>query len=209
MPAYSLDKVKLLCIQFSFQNEILAPASLWGLITESKEKSKIRIQRNISNNDDNLLIFKPFPTRICLSELPSELLEHGWELVDASIQTRVNDNFPEQMKFYVTPKFYFAPKGLALIVDDFDKKFKGLAYSELQSLCDISLWRLRLFRNPYYENGQIDPNFNHFSINCEEREPRFENNGQIKIEPLDNLTLSIDGDAICLGGTQRLISHIL
>lgn len=73
--------------------------------------------------------------------------------------------------------FLFARHEFVELSDEF-KKVRGIIRTELQSLCEVAMWRVRSFSNPFYKNGEEIPDQRAVSINLEARQPLLRPDGQ-------------------------------
>lgn len=73
--------------------------------------------------------------------------------------------------------FLFARREFVELSDEF-KKVRDIIRTELRSICEATMWRVRSFSNPLYKNGEEIPDQRAVSINLEARQPLFRPDGQ-------------------------------
>ena len=80
-------------------------------------------------------------------------------------------------KPYHMVRFVFAKKEFSKPEESFEKK-KNLLEEEFLFLCRTSLWRVRGFSNPYFENEKEIEGMRAISVNAEARVPLFYPDGK-------------------------------
>lgn len=200
------QKDRMLTLQFSFPNDDAVPIGLRSLGAEDgATAAKRKLAKAAPNGKD--LLDGNFPERTSLSELPSGLARNDFVLVNASYQKRQDQH--DKSKTYHMIRFTFVRKCFEETDDEQLKKFlpfRGLALSELQGVCELALWRVRLFRNPYFKDGTVSPSETMISINLEARVPLFERNNVtlcILPECQPKFSMRLTNDEIRIGPTLK------
>lgn len=167
-----LDKsVRTVILQFSFSNPNVVPASV--RCRRKRETPKEQSKRK--SHPSGTLIIEP--TMNCkMSSFFGELLEEGYELVDASFQERVHLKNKKQV--YYAVRFVFCRKEFAKPTEEFKQKRDDICFNGLGRICNEALWRIRVYLNPFYENGEEIIGQKSVSINLEARSPLINKNGQ-------------------------------
>jgi hypothetical protein len=166
-------------MQFSFSNQEHVPISIKDLKRESLERTVERSERNKHANSGSVQLWdaeKHATADTLISKLPVGLVDANLILVNAMYQERNNVNHDGTT--YHTVVFFWSPEQFATPDDMFLRRFMPIAFAELQGICDLALWRVRAFRNPYYENGAIVPGHMSYSLNLEVRSPLFDLDGK-------------------------------
>lgn len=160
-----------IAIQFSFSNPDVIPATVRRLNRETKEERVVR-----KSYSSGVMVIEP--TEKCsLVEFLGELETAGYEMVDAFYKQRIDANDPRGKRSYHMVRFLFARRGFVELFDEF-RKVRDVIRAELQSICESAIWRVRLFSNPFYKNGEEIPFQRAVSINLEVRQPLFCPDGQ-------------------------------
>lgn len=171
---FKLDSsVRLVLLQFSFSNPSAIPPSVRRRSPETPEERDERKDRA-----DGVMIIQP-TEGTSLAEFPRDLEAAGYKLVDAFCKERINKNNPH-MKRYHMVRFTFARREYAEISQGFWKVREAIR-AELQSICGSSLWRVRAFDNPFYQDGAEVSGQRTMSVNLEVREPLFVNGQPVKM----------------------------
>lgn len=165
-----LDSVAMVVVQFNFSNVNIIPASVRHLVHETPKEHTERKDRATG-----VLVVQP--TEKCsLVEFLGELETAGYELVDAVYMERLNPNSKGPNKTYHMLRFLFGRVESAKISDEF-KAVRDLILEDLHTICKNAMWRVRVFNNPYYRNGEEIAEQRTLSVNLEIRQP-YESNGQ-------------------------------
>jgi hypothetical protein len=115
------------------------------------------------------------PTEKCsIAEFLGELETAGYEMVDAFYEERIDPK--RSRKTYYMVRFVFSRREFVEISDSF-KKVRDVIRIDLENICETSMWRVRSFLNPFYEDGAEVPGQHVASINLEVRQPLFEPSG--------------------------------
>lgn len=202
-----MDRARLVVVQFNFSNPKGIPPLVGRIAPESKEDHENRKQHATGR-----LIIEP-TQKISIEALPDGLEEAGYQLVDAFAQRRPS---PHKAKpVYYTVRFTFAANEVATPSDAFKARRDDLR-AEFRTLCLESFWRVRAFRNPFFENDTPVPDEFTVALNFEARVARLLPNGDpvvawqkdvagnrtggapIQIEP-DGFLEVQDGSVVLLG----------
>jgi hypothetical protein len=174
-------QVALLTMQFSFANIRAIPQRMRVVGWETPEESASRAKRNNGSPSGIQVIER---THDCsLADFLSDLDSEGWQMVDATVQERINQNH-DWCETYFTIRFTFAPSStpvnddIANMVNDY--------IAGLHELCERALWRVRVFSNPFYQNGEEIPGVGHACVNIEGRKPLYLPDGSPVIARLKN-----------------------
>ena len=163
--------VRLVALQFSFSNPDAIPASVKRLNRETQEE---RVERK--NHSSGVMVIEP--TEKCsLVEFLGELEAAGYEMVDGFYKMRIDAKDPSGKRSYHMVRFLFARREFVELSDEF-KKVRDTIRTELRSICETAMWRVRSFSNPFYKNGEEIPDQRAVSINLEARQPLFRPDGQ-------------------------------
>ncbi len=163
--------VPLIALQFSFSNSNAIPTMVKRLNRETPEERVVRKDRS-----SGVMVIEP-TAKCSLVEFLGELETAGYEMVDAFHKERIDAKDPRGKKSYHMMRFLFARREFVDLSDEF-KKVRDLIYFELRSICESAMWRVRVFSNPFYENGEEVPDRRAVSINLEAREPFSRPDGQ-------------------------------
>lgn len=166
MAKLSLDgSVEVVEIHFSFSNGNMVPASVTRWEEENPETTQELHERKHEYIKGEMII--P-PTEKCDGRtLLSELEAAGFQMYDARHQLRIH---PKQANVrYHTVRFLFGRK-----LTGSNKIFaihRVDIRKDLQKLFDDAMWRLRAYRNPFFENGTVVTGKAATSLNFEARKP--------------------------------------
>lgn len=166
-------KDRMISIQFSFPNDDAVPIGLRSMKSEDEATAKKRKQLKNTQNGTDLFGGK-YPEKADLSDLPVSIVHNGYILVNATYQSRRDQH--DIRKTYHMVRFMFVRKEFEDLTDERLQKFlnyRGLMLAELQGICSLAFWRVRMFRNQYHKNG-APTNEHAISINLEARSPLFE-----------------------------------
>ena len=164
-------KARLIVVQFSFSNPKFVPPLVGAIVPETREESSERRERATGE-----LVIEP-TERIGIQEFPYELEREGYQMVDGFTQRRVGRPGSGKPVYY-TVRFVFAKREAATPSEAFLNKRDGLR-GEFRFLCRDSFWRVRAFRNPFFENdAPVDGEFT-IALNFEVRVPRFAPDGSL------------------------------
>lgn len=168
------DSVRLIVLQFSFSNSDVIPISVKRLNQETETKEE-RLERK--SHSSGVMVIEP--TLNCsLEKFLEEIEGSGYELVDGLYKERLDGKDLRGKRKYHMVRFVFVRSRFSEISEEFMKVRKEIR-KELQAFCESAMWRVRIFRNPFYKNGEEVQEFDALSINLEARSPRFLPNGQM------------------------------
>ena len=163
--------IRLVSLQFSFSNPGVIPASVKRLERETADEM---IKRK--SQKTGILVIQPVEN-VSLVEFLHDLEKVGFEMVDAFYKERIDRKDPRGNRTYHMVRFLFARHEFVNISDVF-KKAQRVVRDELKSICEVAMWRVRVFSNPFYKNGEQIPNQRALSINLEARKPLFAPDGK-------------------------------
>ncbi len=159
------ETVRLVYLQFSFNNESLIPMSLRTLPDETFRQHVERKTRGVSGNGEQLLA--PVENNLGIEEAAKEMLSHPeYTLVDVQHQIRLGG----VKGVYHMLRFVFARNKHALPNPNINLEE---AKNILRRICREAMWRVRIFMNPYAKEGMVGEEFM-LSINLEARNPLFD-----------------------------------
>jgi len=162
----SLDSVRLVMLQFSFSNPKVVPL----FIKRQKRENEKEIIRK--NEVLGTQIIEP-TAKVSLRFFLSYLEKTGYEMVDGFYQARLDKN----NRPYHMVRFIFVRRQYVVISEEF-RQVRDVLRAELQEISQIALWRIRVFLNPFFKNGEEIPGQYALSINLEMRQPLFHPDGQ-------------------------------
>lgn len=161
---------RLVVLQFSFSNPNAVPPTVQRRTPETREE---RTDRKSHANG----VMSIAPTMNCSPrKFVRELEAAGYELVDAFCKTRINDRDGAKRTYYMA-RFVFAPHEYAKVTDEFKGARDGIR-DDLFRLCETALWRIRVFFNPFFKDGEAVPGQRTSSVNFEVRAPLFRPDGK-------------------------------
>jgi len=167
----ALDSVRLVALQFSFSNPKGIPASVRRLDRETPEERNER-----KNHSSGTMVIEP--TENCsLIDFLDELKGAGYEMVDALYKKRIDPKDSRGRRTYHMVRFLFARREFVDLSEEF-KAVRDIISRELRSICEVVMWRVRVFLNPFYENGEEVIGHRAISVNLESRKPLFCPDGQ-------------------------------
>jgi len=155
------DTIRLVALQFSFLNPGLIPVSMKRKRLNRETQEEL-VERK--SHSSGVMVIEP-TERCSLLKFPMELEEAGYEMVGALYEERINYKNPSGGTYHMV-RFLFARHEFAGFSEDF-KKARDVACVELQRICEIALWRVRAFSNPFYKNGEEIAAQRAISINFE------------------------------------------
>lgn len=167
-----LGEVVIVSLQFSFSNGSAVPKSVMELKRETADESAQRKARS-----SGVAFIEPIQ-KCSTSKVLEDLLKYGFVLVDALHQERYNPKAPRVT--YHTVRYIFVHKS-AYVEDKGSEEFKKKKdeiLKDLAVLCEKSLWRVRGFNNPYFQEDKPVDGKRAISINMEVRVPLFHSNGE-------------------------------
>ena len=166
------SSIRITVLQFRFSSFSAIPIAAKRLLRKSAKKQQRR-----GNKPTGFEVIEP--TAGCsLLELPGELEEAGYELVDAFCEERVDGNDPRNERTYYVVRFVFARHEFAANISEAFKAARDRIRIALSEICGTSMWRTRSFSNPFYENGKEVDGQRAVSINLDMRTPLFQPDGK-------------------------------
>ena len=175
----NIHKARVLRLQFSFSNQEHVPVSIKDLRRESLERTVERAERRKNTASGSEQLWDPDKHNTVdssLIKLPVGLMDANLLLVEALYQER-NSTTHEGMSYH-TVVFFWSPEQFATRREPFFSRFSPIAFAELQGICDLAMWRVRAFRNPFFEDGKPILGQFSYSLNFEVRSPLFDLDGQ-------------------------------
>lgn len=160
MSAQSLETCRQVIVQFSFSNPEAIPGQPRRALPETPKESSDRK----SGTATGTMVIGPTEERASLAQFIAQLLSNGFRLVDAFTQQRVNKPGAYKKTYYMA-RYIFER-------DEVATALYGSTMQELQTICNTTVWRVRVFANPH---GQL-------SVNLEARKPLFLPDGQPVVE---------------------------
>lgn len=154
---------RLVMIQFSFSNKNVVPK--FAVRLRQKEKPLEAALRVIRGT--GVQVIEP-TYHVSVAQLLDGLTLNRYALTDATYQERIGGKTAQER--YHAIRFEFTPVKLAMLTEEFDKKWDH-AIAGFRRICEDAMWRVRGFDNPYYENGEEVPGQRALSLNMEFREP--------------------------------------
>ena len=158
----------MITMQFSFSNPKAVPKSVFGMMKkETPEESSERKQRATGK------IFIE-PTKKCqVRDVVTDLADQGYILIEAFHQERYD---PKKPLFpYHAVRFVFVHQDF-FEENKSNKEFEGKkpeVLRDLAQMCEIALWSVRGFDNPFFQNDVEIKGQRAISINLEARTPLF------------------------------------
>ena len=166
---------RLLIVQFDLSNENALPFKLSDRGTETKEDAQSRKTQNRRHDYSNRLTDEK--GSIFAAYLPISLHENGFILVSADHRRRIDKKNPKI--FYNAIRYTFVRKEFENKSDPKLVEFlpwRGIHCAGMQELCELANWdQVRIYRNPFYMNGEPVSGFSSISINFDARKPLYEN----------------------------------
>jgi hypothetical protein len=171
-------------LQFSFTKPEAIPQFLEDLPEESSDTALVRQERSAKGAGIDLTNGGQFRGKMVdLRELPARILQTNYELVGVWKQQRLQTKQGwAQNKPYWMIRFRFRHKNT---VADYRSKLGEQAWQdmvekrpmligELVTICSLSFWQMRAWRNPWYQDGKELPGVHAISLNFEGRQPLYE-----------------------------------
>ncbi len=171
-------------LQFSFTNMAAIPQFLEDLPEESLENATARREMNSHGTGTDLTNGGQFRGKmIDLRELPAGILQTDYELVGVWKQQRLQTKQGwAQGRPYWMIRFRFRHKNhvaeyRSAIGEEAWKemiKKRPMLLGELVTICSLSFWQMRAWRNPWFQDGDLLPGAHFISLNFEGRQPLYE-----------------------------------
>ncbi len=154
------NAIRLVMLQFSFLNPGLIPVSMKRL--NHRETQEELVKRK--SHSSGVMVIES--TEKCsIASFTAELEAAGYEIVGRFYKERINYKCPSGGTYHMV-RFLFARHEFAELSDEF-KKARGTIRAELRGICKSAMWRVRLFSNPFYKNGEEIPGQSAVSVNLE------------------------------------------
>ena len=163
--------VRMVALQLSLSNPGAIPSFVKHLNQENQDESVKR-----RSYPGSVMIVKP-TKRCSIAEFLCELEAAGYEMVDCLYQERTTINNPHSKKTYHMVRFVFARHEFVELSDYF-KRMRSMLRAEVQIMCESAMWRIRIYSNPFYKNGQEILGQHYMSINIDTRQPFFRTDGK-------------------------------
>lgn len=154
---------KLIVLQFMIANSKVIPAGI---------PSKKNVEKKETSSTGSLILENT--ENVDVSTLMEELAKNNYQLVDVFQEER---HHQKGGKSYFIVRFSFADGLYATPSEDF-KKVRVNMLNALQRLIEMNFWKVRGFRNPFFEDGNKAKGQSVLSIDLAQRVPRFDGNGQ-------------------------------
>ncbi len=165
------NSVRLVALQFSFSN----PNAVPQVVKRAERETPDEWNERKSRASGTMVVE---PTENCsIVEFLGELEAAGYEMVDAFYKERIDPKDPWGRRTYRVVCFLFARHEFV----DLSVEFKGVrddVRAALTEMCRVAMWRVRVFSNPFYQNGLEVPDQRAVSINLKARQPLFRLDGQ-------------------------------
>ena len=172
--AINKEKTPIVVIQCSLSNIEVARSSFPG-IREMEAESEARF--NLRHSREPIGHHADTVKNCCPSHFECDLENLGMDLVDAALQIRIN---PKNTRVnYAMVRFTFREKGSEISPEFLP--VKRMMETNLRTFLSQALWQVRLFANPFFEEGKEIEGKQAISVNFEGRDPLFENGQQIML----------------------------
>lgn len=158
-------EVRMVGIQITLRKKSMIPASLE--LREQEPAIRPSSQTGVIIMDEH--------QNMCVDDLPSQIQNPRYLLVDAYYQIRRDVNFD---MIYVL-KYIFIERPHAEIAYAFYKK-QFRIIKELEKLLAQAFWNITVYLNPYYRGGREIPSAHYMSINLNGPNPRYQD-GQLRM----------------------------
>ncbi len=173
---FEIDRtVRMVVLQFSFSSNNIVPE---GIREEPFERIYQQEKRRARGGTGKRVI-DPVQN-VSLKEIGRDLRGNGFELVDAFRQKRHHPDDHRGRRMYQVVRFSFAKEKFERTSPDFQEK-KGELLAYLGSMVVEAAWRVRVFLNPFFKDGEEMAGAHHLSINLEARHPLFDSEGKRRL----------------------------
>ena len=176
------ESVRMLLMQFSFSNPEIVPACL---LKRTAETVPEYIDRKTAPITGQQFIIKTWRTDIF------QLSAYGLGLAKYVLVGGFSQECPHKdsrQGTYFSVRFLFAREEFARESSEFEKVRDDVCFA-LDQICIEAYWRVRAYRNPFFEDRKLVEGAYAMSVNFEVREPRFGSNSDpIKVWPKDSVT---------------------
>lgn len=171
---FVIDNTDRIMFQFNFTNERFVPLTVERFKPETKADHVARKAPQGKRSGTMVIA----PTENCsLKELLPGVELAGFEMVAASYQERIDAKDSGGGRRYHTVRFVFARSEDAEISNEL-WSLRDILRSELQEMCDDAMWRVRVYSNPFFKNGEEISGRRALSFNFEARVPLYRPNGE-------------------------------
>lgn len=164
--------VRLIALQFSFSNADFVPKSVRRQGRESAQEQRAR--ENLPTGE---LVIEPHEDSNLL-EFLNQLGQNGYELVDAFHQPRDDQHNPRRS--FQMVRFVFLRREHVRSTAAFIQT-RATLLNELREMCELALWRTRVYLNPLVVEGRRLVGEHAVSINFDARKPLFTNGERVAI----------------------------
>lgn len=161
---------RLVSLQFMLNNTKVIPKGIPSRGMETTEN----LEKRTSHASIGSLIIQNVE-KIDVSALMLQLVSSGYQLVDAFQQERTHE---KGGRTYNIVRFTFSVKEHATPSEEF-LKIKPAMMNALYEMVTSSFWKVRAYRNPFFEKGIEVAEEYAVSIDLAERVPRFDGNGRL------------------------------
>lgn len=158
-----------IALQFSFSNQNVIPSGIRNLERETGDGREER-----KNHCTGTQVVEPI-LNCDLANFPANLEAAGYELVGAHCQERIDAK--GRIGKYWMVRFVFVRREFVIPSDEF-RKVRGIVRLGLMEMCRVAMWRVRIFSNPFFQNGEEVSGQRAISINMEARRPLYCPDGQ-------------------------------
>jgi len=159
------SSVRFISLQFSFSNAKAVPG--WISLHEHEEEApQERVERKRRSSGEIVIKQKE---KCSILGFVKDLGMAGYELIDAFCQKRINPKNPKG-EMYQMVRFTFIHKEDMDLPDNF-MSARIPALGNLREMCAVAMWRVRVFVNPFYKDGEMISDEHSMSINLEARTP--------------------------------------
>ena len=163
--------VRMMMLKLNFSNPNVIPRFVKHLGQETKDELSFRKSRL-----SGVLVIE-LAERCSLANFLREIAVSGYEMVDAFYKQGIDTRDPGIKRKNHTACFFFARSEFVELSDEF-KGVRPLIYNELWKICKTAIWRVRLFLNPFYKDGEEINDQYSLSINLYARKPLYCPDGQ-------------------------------
>ena len=163
--------VRMIMLKFNFSNPNVIPPWVRRLDQKTQEEQSFRKSRS-----DGVLVIEP-TERCSLVNFLREIQVSQYEIVDAFYKQGIDTRKARIKRKNHTVCFFFARREFVELSDEF-KKERPFINEELWKICKTAIWRVRLFFNPFYKDGEVIDGQYALSVNLDTRQPLFYPNGQ-------------------------------
>lgn len=170
------SSIRLVIFQFIFSNPNVVPPLIKQLKKE-KETLEEQKKRKARKAKGTMLIESPNCSFVGFFE---ELEKYGYKMVDTFYQPRIDPKDSHGKRIYHMVRSIFARHEYVELSDELMKVWNACngIHAELQDLCTQAMWQIRIFLNPFFDNGEEIPGQHALNINIAARKPLFYPDGQ-------------------------------